>query len=197
MTSESTKRDHYRAIGRVASESANTEQILRTALRSYSALDEAIGVIFEGQSFDWLADSIRAIFKVAFDALREGSADYVLAKQNFDLINDALVSVRSLRERRNFIIHGTWSVCQNGDECLATRSQSKGDGMSVFHFSRSRSRRFYESEEHLTVSDIDLLADSIKAKKRYALRHPYQRKTTNMVLTTVRNLGLPIATLDD
>jgi hypothetical protein len=164
MASESTERDLYHAIGRVASESANTEQVLRAVLRSYSTLDEAIGVIFEGQSFDWLADSIRAIFKVAFDALAEASAEYVSAKRNFEVINDALVSVRPLRDRRNFIIHGTWSVCQGGSECLATPSRSEDDGIPVFHFSRSRSRRIYESEEHLTVSDINQLADSIKAQ---------------------------------
>jgi hypothetical protein len=76
MVSESTEQDLYRAIGRVASESANTEQVLRVTLRSYS-LDEAIGVVFEGQSFDWLADSIRAIFKVAFAVLAEGSVEYL------------------------------------------------------------------------------------------------------------------------
>jgi hypothetical protein len=163
MVSECTEQDLYRAIGRVASESANTEQVLRATLRSYS-LDEAIGVVFEGQSFDWLADSIRAIFKVAFAVLAEGSAEYISAEQNFEVINNALMRMRPLRDRRNFIIHGTWSVCQGGDECLATPSQSEDGEMPVFHFSRSRNRRFYESEEHFTVSDIDQLADSIKAQ---------------------------------
>lgn len=164
MTSEFVQRELYCAIGRVASESANTEQILRTALRGYAALDEAIGIIFEGQSFEWPADSIRAIFKVAFDVLLEDSAEYTLAKRNFDIINDALVKMRPLRDRRNFIIHGTWFVCQDEDMCLAAPSQSESDEMPAFHFSRSRSRRFYESEEHLTASDINRLADSIKAQ---------------------------------
>ena len=163
MVSESTEQDLYRAIGRVASESANTEQVLRATLRSYS-LDEAIGVVFEGQSFDWLADSIRAIFKVASAVLAEGSAEYISAEHNFEEINNALMRMRPLRDRRNFIIHGTWSVCQGGEECLATPSQSEDGEMPVFHFSRSRSRRFYGSEEHFTVPDIDQLADSIKAQ---------------------------------
>jgi len=164
MTSESTRQNLYRAIGRVASESANTEQILRAALRSYSIIDEATNVIFEGQSFDWLANSIKAIFKVAFDALAEGTNEYVSAKQDFDVINDTLASLRPVRDRRNFIIHGTWSICRGGDECLATPSQSDGDGVPTFHFSRSRSHHFYQSEEHLTVSDIDGLADSIEVQ---------------------------------
>lgn len=134
MTSASIERDLYCAIGRVASESANTEEVLRSALKSYS-YDEAVTVIFEGQSFDQLADSIRAIFKVAFDALLEANPDYTLAQGKFDTVNNALGSMRPLRDRRNFIIHGTWSICQGGEDCQVASLQSAGDTVPAFHFS--------------------------------------------------------------
>jgi hypothetical protein len=161
MTLVSIERDLYCAIGRVASESANTEEILRSALRGYS-MDDAITVVFEGQSFDQLADSIRAIFKFALDALLESHPEYILAQRNFETVNNALVSMRPLRDRRNLIIHGTWSICQSGKDCPAGFLQSICDEVPVFHFSRSRSRRDVKSEEHLTVSGVEKLADSIK-----------------------------------
>jgi hypothetical protein len=40
MTSAAAPQDLYLAIGRVAPEGANTEQILKAMLRSYFAIDE-------------------------------------------------------------------------------------------------------------------------------------------------------------
>src|ERR1700689_2169734 len=97
MSYEPTRQDIdnlHRAIGRVASESANTEQILRATLRGYASFDEAISVIFEGQSLDWLTNSIMAIFKVSFDALAERNPEYISAKRDFEEINSALANLR-------------------------------------------------------------------------------------------------------
>lgn len=125
--------------------------------------------IFEGQTFDWLIESIRAVFKVAFDALAEGSREYSKAKQDFNLVNDAFANLRPLRDRRNFVIHGTWVSCEADfnesdgvHECLADPSPTEGAGVPVFHFRRSRSRRFYAAQRHITVIDIEQLADSLK-----------------------------------
>lgn len=155
----------YRAIGRVASESANTEKILRETLRSYASMDEALGVVFEGQSLDWLTNSIVAIFKVSLEALAEGNAEYQAAIRDLEAIRDEFAKLRPLRDRRNFIIHGTWYICEaikGEDECLVALPVPGTIELPVFHFRRSRNRRFYESEEHVSIPDVDNLADCFK-----------------------------------
>lgn len=163
MISESAERDLYCSIGRVACESANTEEILRTTLKEYLFTEEAIHVIFEGQSYDWLTDTIRAVFKAAFDVLLETHTQFDSHKRNFEAVNKAFIDMRPLRDRRNFVIHGTWSICEAEDYCEATPSPSESADSPSFHFSRSRSRRYWQAQEHLTAIDINLLADAIKA----------------------------------
>jgi len=164
MPISSYERNLYCSIGRVACESANTEQILRATLRGYSVVDEAYTVIYEGQSYEWLAECIRTIFKAAFDVLLENHPEYRMAKTNYDAVNGALIDIRPLRDKRNFIIHGTWSICPGEDECRATPSHSENHENPGFHFSRSRSRRYWQEQVHLTALDIAQLAESIETK---------------------------------
>ncbi|WP_248960895.1 hypothetical protein [Sphaerisporangium perillae] len=159
---DDTPRDLYAAIGRVAAESVNIEATLRWIFREYVRAEndypagENLNVLFERQSWDWLIENLRAVLKARseYDAHDFGEYD--------DLLR-VLGSLSDLWSRRNLVIHGVWQVCDPEEGCrLWASPPAQNDESPVYHFFRSRLRHFDNSETHLTISDIERLADELK-----------------------------------
>ncbi|WP_143736795.1 hypothetical protein [Microbispora sp. GKU 823] len=159
-------RDLYAAIGRVASESANIEATLRWIFCAYVRAEsdysdgENLTVLFEGQSWEWLANNLSIVLKVRME---HDLHDF----EEYKELASILPSLTALRERRNLVIHGVWTICsQDENDGLCDLWDSSpppaADAGPVYHFYRSRLRKFFGAEAHMTTSDVERLADELQ-----------------------------------
>ncbi|QDY11002.1 hypothetical protein FJK98_30810 [Micromonospora sp. HM134] len=168
----------YRAIGRVVSESAKVEDRLRSILSDFDPTDN-LAILFEGQSWEWLVQSVKVVLAKYGAYGWRGERDEMIS---------LLGEMAELRDLRNWVAHSTWRKhCSFGDddELCAPSVRGKSEPEKVLHFNRSRQRR-KRAEKRFTVEDVEEIADRIEdlcvrlhdcgtrmAKRRYMLgRYP-------------------------
>ncbi|MGC4792208.1 hypothetical protein ACLQ22_30845 [Micromonospora sp. DT178] len=145
----------YRAIGRVVSESAKLERVLRNTLSELEYTDRLI-ILFEGQSWEWLAQSVKVVLDQFVCIHWEGERNEMIG-----LINE----MTELRDMRNWVAHSTWRIdCyfegSDDEECLPSE-RARLSPESAFHFNRSRFRK-WRAERQLTIEDVEEIADRIR-----------------------------------
>ncbi|WP_123965235.1 hypothetical protein [Streptomyces sp. TLI_185] len=149
-------RDLYRAIGRVASESALMDELLRELICEVSGVDELFWVLLQGQSSEWLSDTCKAILEQRDPYFR------VWPENHHVKVLELLDELSRYRVIRNAVIHGVWYPYDPfGGEGLSPRPWgAKDDGSPVYYCLRSRYRKLDEVRE-ISVGDVEVLADKI------------------------------------
>ncbi|WP_327290770.1 hypothetical protein [Streptomyces sp. NBC_01198] len=149
----------FRAIGRVAAESAQFDEVLREMISELIDGARTSWVLFEGQTSEWLSENFKAI-------LRE-----TLKTENYrPKFQSLFADMGQLRALRNAVIHGTWVTAPVGgeptEEYYATRPWGNADKSTpLYYCMRSRMRKGFEERE-FTPSDVDELADRIAATRQ-------------------------------
>jgi hypothetical protein len=143
------------AIGSVAIESACLDQVFREVLSDLTNAEFEVGLLFEGQSTEWLTSTCNII-------LNEVGQEYnrIWSVERVAEFNEAIRQVGNLRDLRNWVVHGTWST-HPVDEPPLPRPWGERDDTEKYYCRRSRPRRIW-SERTFTVSDIQHLANAIR-----------------------------------
>jgi hypothetical protein len=154
--------DLLRAIGRVAMASAHTDRALTELLNRLAGPNDTSWILFEGQSSDWLINSIVEVVK--FDSS-------IATQAARSAIQDIVRDLRLLYQLRNTIIHGVWdtypqfSELEDVDPDWRPRPRPWGgwdDDGRVYYCHRTRLRKV-PPDQTLTVSDINRTADEFEA----------------------------------
>ncbi|MEV4234067.1 hypothetical protein AB0J47_02690 [Nocardia sp. NPDC049737] len=144
--------DVYPAMGRLVVNSSFLESRVRM-LVAWLARVDAAGIVFDGQSVDWLVRTGKAM-------LRECQNAENFALQDVKRFENALSQAKALNQERNFFVHGDWSTRCYDDEC-ERRPSGKPADHRIFYVARSRLQRASEVRE-VAVVDVELLADQVR-----------------------------------
>lgn len=147
------------AIGAVASASADLEHALRTVVTDLVDVGpaEEAWLIFEGQSMDWLITNCKTLV---------GNELRLQISESEQVLRDWLSSAERLKNLRNTVIHGRWSVkCRWPDPndshmCSPLSATTTDESGPVYHVERSRYRR-YAVEQAWGLSEVESLAIEI------------------------------------
>ena len=142
------------AIGRVAHETALFDAML-TEFVGYLADSDSVGALSSGQTTDWLVQTCRLLLEEADPYQRHFPASF------HSRVNTSMARATELRPIRNRVIHGTWSNLRFHERPLGRPFGGSFDG-EVYWVARDRQRRAFE-EQAMTVSDVDELADAVRA----------------------------------
>ncbi|WP_431033666.1 hypothetical protein ACQYWQ_09190 [Streptomyces sp. P6-2-1] len=167
--------DLYRAIGRVAAESAQTDEAFREMIGGLLPdSSDDVWMLFEGQGSDWLRNTFKMMLSHVDHQHRWWSAaDH---QQFATLLREA----RELGDLRNVVIHGTWHdemvIGWSGEDDYVGRPWGDDDtDEPLFFCMRSRQRRALQERE-FTVSDVNGLATRIAAN-RQLMADLYRKET--------------------
>ncbi|MGW4371248.1 hypothetical protein ACWEKT_36960 [Nocardia takedensis] len=139
----------YPALGRLVINSSYLESRVRFLL-GFLGSSDAVWIVFEGQSVDWMIETGKAI-------IRESNGLYEFRLQDLDRMTAALGQAKQLNQSRNLFIHGDWSAT-NDDDYVVPRPAGSPPADRIYFVSRSRHRKITDTCE-VAVADIDLLAD--------------------------------------
>ncbi|MBF6177448.1 hypothetical protein [Nocardia otitidiscaviarum] len=139
----------YPALGRLVVNSSRLETCLRSFLCWLAGVEEA-GVVFDGQSVEWMIASSRAV-------LGELKCTREFQLHDCDWFEALLAEAQDLNRQRNFFVHGDWDVEDRTEDSVRRPRNSPSDHR-IFYVARSRLRKSFESRE-VAVVDVDLLAD--------------------------------------
>jgi len=149
-------------------------------LRKYTRTDtdDEIRLLFEGQSWDWLTNSLRAVMR-AYEEI--WLRDHWKAER--DAFLQALDGLNPVRDRRNFVIHSVmYPVCPWKSDKIGCIAVDEGDPADGYHFERSRTRRVFSTTRHLSLDDLEGIASDMSAARQglkklwraaYRARHPH------------------------
>lgn len=153
--------DLYRAIGRVASESARMDELLRELIGDVSGVDELLWVLLQGQSSEWLSETCKSILPQRDPYFRRWP------KSHHAKILELLDEFSRYRVIRNAVIHGVWYPYEPfGEEDFFPRPWgATDDGSPVYYCTRSRYRKLDEVRE-MSVCDVAVLAEKIADVQR-------------------------------
>lgn len=148
------------AIGRVAMNSAELDDSLRRVLSDLAGENDTTWIIFEGQGTEWLINNIKVIlnFKSHPDHLCDG-------------LREVLGTIKTRRNDRNWVVHGTWLTRPVSDHPDDFRARPWGalDDEPVWFCLRSQYGTF-GTAAMWTVSDINLLAEKLADVRKDLLR---------------------------
>ncbi|MDL9938365.1 hypothetical protein QSJ18_16560 [Gordonia sp. ABSL1-1] len=147
------------AIGRVAIESAECDDRLRTILNDLSSLSDGVWLLYEGQPTEWLISTIEMMVREInpyFNAWPDELNARLIA---------SLRELKALRDRRNTVIHGTWEPVTEDlrrlhEGNIKPRPWGVWDQSEEWYCFRSRFRK-YDGPHTFSISDIDILAKRI------------------------------------
>jgi hypothetical protein len=154
--------DLARAIGRVAMNSAQTDERLRRVIHELIGLDDAAWILFEGQPTEKL---IRDADKLLELQTSQYEADLVAQ------LRLVLGDIRRLVSHRNIVVHGLWSSSafweEGGldDDTITCPWGQIDDGSPQMFCFRSRYGR-YDGQIKVRVSEVNALADMIDTSSR-------------------------------
>jgi hypothetical protein len=173
----------YEAIGRVAVESALFDELLDSIIGEI--VDDRFAFFWEGQATEALGDLCKkAVYSADPFAKRWG-------QEHHDRINQLLTEANYLRQIRNIVVHGIWSV-HNSEEG-ETRHRPWGNAKSeeTVLFARLSKLRGRVVEYAMTVSDILELADKYDtlsldlARAFYDMESPHRKDPSRFMLRWV------------
>ncbi|MGW8766849.1 hypothetical protein ACWGN5_30620 [Streptomyces sp. NPDC055815] len=165
----------FRAIGRVAVESAQLDEMLREMICDLlSASENDVWLLFEGQTSEWLSDTFKAM-------LSQVDGYYsTWSREDHIEFRRILVELGKLRVMRNAVTHGTWREQltlgrSEGDDYLERPWGEDSTGEQKFWCIRSRQRKG-QQEREFTISDVDRIADEI-AENRQRMADLFRKET--------------------
>ena len=148
--------DLYRAIGRVASESARMDELLRELIGDVSGFDEILWVLLQGQNSEWLSEACKSVLRQRDPYFRRWPESHHIK------ILELLDEFSRYRIMRNAVIHGVWYPYEpfGEDDLLPRPWGAADDGSPIYYCTRSRYRKIDEVRE-MSVHDVTLLAEKI------------------------------------
>lgn len=144
----------YAAIGRVAYESALTDELLREVLCDLDPFADGLWWLFEGQSSEWLCNSAATMLE------HVDPNHSVWPKSVHDDFLAQLAELRGLRPLRNAVVHGIWTNSCDEETLPRPWGGTWTDEDPPYFCSRSRPRTVFESRA-FTATDVDVLAKKI------------------------------------
>ncbi|MEB3371911.1 hypothetical protein [Saccharopolyspora mangrovi] len=166
-------------IGYVAMSSARLEHALRSLLQLLVNDGDLIGpswILFEGQSANWLRESVKGVLSERDPYYRSWP------KETHNRLLDILTRAKTLQELRNAVIHGTWYSAdhtpfeEEEDEVAPRSTQLRVDDLpdrarpyfgwnqpgdeTLWHCHVSRQWKYNQARE-FTTSDVWLLGEKL------------------------------------
>ncbi|MGP3979393.1 hypothetical protein ACTWQF_36380 [Streptomyces sp. 8N114] len=168
--------DLFRAIGRVAVESAQVDEMLREMISELlpGSADD-VWILFEGQSSEWLSSTFKTML-----AHVDGGRYRLWAPEDHEEFQKLLSWAAQLRVLRNAVIHGTWREeftlgWTEGDDYVGRPWKDGQEDEKLFWCIRSRQRKGLQERE-FTISDVDRLAAEI-AENRQRMADLFRKET--------------------
>ncbi|MEU3859780.1 hypothetical protein AB0F03_20820 [Streptomyces sp. NPDC028722] len=167
--------DLFRAIGRVAVESAQVDEMLREMISDLlpESADD-VWILFEGQSSEWLSETFKTM-------LAHVDGRYHLwAREDHEEFRKLLGVAAQLRVLRNAVVHGTWREeftlgWSEGDDYIGRPWKDGQPDEKIFWCIRSRQRKGLQERE-FSISDVERLATEI-AENRQRIADLFRKET--------------------
>jgi hypothetical protein len=155
----------FRAIGRVAVESAVSDENLRLLLNDLTGSDDVKWILFEGQSTEWLLKAVDAVLS------HINPPEDELSKSHYSNLRASLKEIGALRNYRNTVVHGTWTQDELpwGPGERTPRPWGKINNQTEWYCMRSRFHK-YGPPSVWTVSDVETLANKVRTASISSMR---------------------------
>ena len=142
--------------------SAEADQTLTQILESVAFVGDYAWILLQGQSTEWLIQSIISVFKISGRPYRSTAEDV-------ERVQQMTGKLKSLQNYRNVVIHGRWSASPlysepgGEDPEWHPRPRPWGtiDDEPIFYCHRTRLRKVPPDQE-LTITDVEHLASQIE-----------------------------------
>ncbi|GGU56899.1 hypothetical protein GCM10010211_22010 [Streptomyces albospinus] len=167
--------DLFKAIGRVAVESAQVDEMLREMISDLlpESADD-VWILFEGQGSEWLSETFKTMLAHVDGTFRSW------AREDHEEFRKLLGWAAQLRVLRNAVVHGTWREeitlgWSDGDDYIGRPWKDSQPGEKIFWCIRSRQRKGLQERE-FSITDVERLAVEI-AENRQRIADLFRKET--------------------